>query len=420
MHLPGVMRDSARLSALAWGFVCAGACAQKEAAPPAATPDAASDGAMNVVSATPDGDGATGADAAPAPASRVFAYVKGGWDRITVLTFDTETGFIAKAGEFAGIKVNYLALSPDRRHLYAARYELIAPNFPESERGWVTSFAIDQATGALARMPNGDGRTNGTGPVFASAHPSGRWVLVPHFWSHDVAILPVDQDGAAGHATTANVAACEQAHSLFTTRDGRFAFVPCREGDRVAQFVFDDKTGALMPNDPPEVVAPDGSGMRMLAFHPSERWAYVVEEQAGKLATYDLDRDRGVLSNPTLIDTARAGVTETASGDVRVHPGGRFLYVTSRADRTIGLFALDETTGRPTLVAHTEVSSGVPHFALSPDARFLLVPGVNSTTVHVFAIDQTTGRLTPVVQPGKPTSIGRPDHVLLVDLAARP
>jgi len=97
---------------------------------------------------------------------------------------------------------------------------------------------------------------------------------------------------------------------------------------------------------------------------------------------------------------------------VFVHPNGRFLYGSVRGLNNIVVFAIDEATGKLTLVEHVPSGGQKPRgFGLDPAGRFLLSANQDTNNVVVFRIDEKTGRLTPT---GSSVEIDQPVCVVFV------
>lgn len=377
-------------------------CASGAAVKPDPQPGASGDTA-GMTSAAAASSSGTGAGAAPSPATTTFVYVAGGSDTIRVFLLDPVAGTLVPRGtvDAPGLRPGYGAFSPDKRFFHAAG------------RTQVMSFAVDAATGALTALPGGPVPTGGNGAPHIAVHGSGRWVVVPHFGSSDVSVLPVGANGAVGPRVDLRTTPV-QAHQAVL--DGDFLFIPCRDGNAVAQLRLDPATGTIGPNSPADVPAADPTaGPRHMAFHPSMRWAYVLNEKNGTLTTYRYERSKGLLVDAHTVPTVPDGVKETASAHVLVHPGGRFLYASNRRHNSIASFALDPATGRPTLLAHETADINTPRdFGMDPSGRILIVANQKDGTLLVYRIDAATGALSRVGAPV--TGLGAPQYVGIVAL----
>ena len=105
----------------------------------------------------------------------------------------------------------YLALSPDRRFLYASH---------ELDEGLLSAFALE-ADGAAARWI-GSRPSGGTLPCHLSVHPSGRFVLTAHWGSGELAVHPVAADGSLGEACHVVPTGKAAAHMIRCDPTGRW------------------------------------------------------------------------------------------------------------------------------------------------------------------------------------------------------
>jgi 6-phosphogluconolactonase len=80
---------------------------------------------------------------------------------------------------------------------------------------------------------------------------------------------------------------------------------------------------------------------------------------------------------------------------VQLTPDGRYLFGSNRGHDSLVVYAVDESTGRLSLVEHHSCLGKTPRdFAVDPSGRFLLVANQNSDAVVVLRIDLKTGKLT--------------------------
>ena len=201
------------------------------------------------------------------------------------------------------------------------------------------------------------------------------------------------------------------AHSVTLSPDNRFAFV-CDLGlDRVFTYRLDPAAATLTISDPPDAVVPPGSGPRHSKFSPDGRFFYVADEMGGTVCVYAYDSSRGALTLQQTIATLPADFTGLSTvAEIRVHPNGKFVYVSNRGHDSIAVFARDPARG--SLIRVEIVPCGGKHprnFALSPDGDWLLCANRDTDNVVVFRVDSNTGRLKPTGQEAK---IGMPVCVL--------
>ena len=350
------------------------------------------------------GHGGGGTGGGPAPAA-TFLYIGGATNTLSIFSLDLATGALTARGTAdGGSNPTYLAWDPTRRFLYAGN----------GGQGRATAFAINPATGALTRL--GDASTAGMGYMaevtHLSVHPTGKWLLVDHFNSGHVAVLPIATDGTLGAPVDIQRPAAE-AHQIVSDASGTHVFVPCRAGNVVAQYGFDAQTGKLAPASPPTVAAATGAGPRHIAFHPTGKYAYLINELNGTLTSFQYDGATGLLSAPEVVSTVPGGVSEKSAAHVVVHPSGRFVYGSNRTHNSIAMFNVNPATGRVSAIGH-ETGGGMiktpRDFGVDPSGQYLVVANQGSNSVLVFRIDGSAGTLTrvgnPVTVPNQPQFAG--------------
>jgi 6-phosphogluconolactonase len=341
----------------------------------------------------------------PAPAATIVYVANAESGDISVLSLDPASGALAEVQRFdTGGRVMPLAVSPDRRRLYASI---------RSEPCTVLSLAIDAADGRLTEL--------GRAPLPASmcwisTDRSGRFLLSAAYGASLVAVSPIGGDGVVQGAQ--QVLGTEpNAHAMQVDPSNRFAFATCLGGDVVRQFRFDAATGRLDAADPPAWRGRPGAGPRHFVFHRQRPFVYLLNELDGSLDVLAFDAARGLLSGVQTVSALPEGreVREPWAADLHLRPDGRFLYASERRTSTIAAFAVDAATGRLTPLGSVPTEAEPRGFAVTPDGRFLLSVGQASHRLSRYAIDARTGTLAKLGdQP-----VGRePNWVEVLELPA--
>jgi len=337
---------------------------------------------------------------------------------IYVSRLDLATGKLT-APELAVTTTNpsFLAIHPSHTLLYSVGE---MESFQGKKTGAVSAFSIDSTTGRLTllnQQPSGGG-----GPCHLVVDKTGKYVLVANYGGGSVAALPVGADGKLGEATAfvqhSGSSANPQrqkgphAHSINLDAANRFAFAADLGLDQVLVYKFTANKGTLIPNDPPFASVNPGAGPRHFAIHPSQQFAYVINEMQCTVTAFTYAARRGRLSELHTLSTLPDGVLvrpEFSTAEVQVHPSGKFLYGSNRGHDSIAVFAINKKNGRLTLIENQPTQGKTPrNFGIDPTGGYLLAANQNSDTVVVFRIDSKTGRLTPtgqVVEVGAPVCV---------------
>ncbi|MBL8384205.1 MAG: beta-propeller fold lactonase family protein [Burkholderiales bacterium] len=317
----------------------------------------------------------------PAP-SRTFAYVACADSReILVLELNGASGELALTQRVpAGGLVMPLAVSPDRRYLYAGL---------RSAPYRVAAFAIDPASGQLS--PRGHGALPDSTPYIATDR-TGRHLLAASYGGHKVAVCRIDDGGTPADAH--QVLDTEpNAHAIVPDPSNRFVFVPCLGAHAVMQFRFDEAGGTLTPNDPPRTTVRHGAGPRHFIFHPDGRTAYLLNELDATVCVFAFDADAGTLAPVQTAEAMPAGHPERPwAADLHLTPDARFLYASERRSSTLAAFAVD-ARGRLGPARHYATEREPRGFAIDPSGRYLLCVGQASHAMSVHAIDPADGSL---------------------------
>lgn len=319
-------------------------------------------------------------------------------DGISVYHCDSTTGSLDLV-QVHGDLVNpsFLTLNKEGDRLYAVH----------GDGEDISAFTVDRITGKIALL-NRQG-TQGKNPVHLALDPSERFVVVSNHITSSLAVLPIEADGSLGVLTqlvkiegTPGPHRKEQpfAKPHFNPFDpsGRFVIVPDKGLDMVFSFRFSE--GRLAPAQMPEMLARETSGPRHIAFHPSQPWAYVVNELDSTVTACTLDAGTGALQPFQIV----SGLSDRYTGnnrasEIEVHPNGRTLYASNRGEDTIAVLVIDPDTGRVQLVQSMPCGGQTPRFfALTPDGRFMHVLNEDSDSIVTLAVDAQTGMLSATGQ----------------------
>lgn len=322
---------------------------------------------------------------------------------IVLLEFDPETGDGRQVAVVHDIdNPTYLSFDPRLSCLYA-----------NSEvagiEGTVTAYRFDPAQGSLSCINKQ--ATQGSTPAYNSLSRDGRFLLVANYGAGPMgkspdqaaSVFPIRDDGGLGapcgsiahRGTGPNAERQERphAHCVIASPDGGFAVVADLGIDALLCHRLAGD-GSLVP-DPKPFRLPPGSGPRHVAFHPTNRFAYVINELNSTICAlrYDGAGQLGLIETvPTIPQGAGAG---NYPADLHLSPDGRFLYGSNRGHDSIVIHAVDGVTGALALVGHQPGGGKTPRsFAIDPMGRWLVVANQNSHNIATFRIDRGTGLLS--------------------------
>ncbi len=315
---------------------------------------------------------------------------------------DPVTGLPRAGATTATPQPSYLALSADRRTLYAVN---------ELPTGTVSAFTV-RPDGALA--PLGSRSSHGADPCYVHVHPDGRHLLTANYSSGTLAVHPILPGGALGEATDVvqhvgsgpdpDRQEGPHAHKVLTDVIGRFVHAVDLGADAV--FAYRLRGGELVAAE--VLRLPPGSGPRHLSFHPFGAVAYVTNELTSTLGVFRYDVRKGTFTPSQTVPTAPRGSVRNYPSEVVVSLDGRFVYVANRGHDSIAIFAVDgdRVSARGTVPCGGKWPR---HIAFSGDGQYLYVANQLSDQVSTLRVDLRSGALTPA---GPALTTGTPTMVL--------
>ena len=304
---------------------------------------------------------------------------------------------------------SFVIIDRQRRFLYSAH----------GDGTQATAYRVDQATGRLTVINQQP--TGGSNGVHLAIDATDRFLAVANYATGTLAVLPINADGSLAplsdlatmtgtpgpHRTQQE---SSHPHHCPFDRTGRFIVVPDKGLDKVFVYRLDTARGKLVPSSPADVVARAGAAPRHVGFHPTQPYAYVINELDSTITAYHFDPDKAALKPFQVVTTLPSSYTGNNTGaEIAVAPSGRFLYGSNRGHDSIAIFAIDPSTGALTSAGWEPTQGRTPRFfGLDPSGTHLYAANQISDTVVIFGVNQMTGKLaatSEVIKVASPCTI---------------
>ena len=314
---------------------------------------------------------------------------------------------------------SFLAVDPMMKYLYCVN-ELGADSAGKP-LGRVSAYKIDPSEGKLSFINTEP--TNGTWPCHCWVHPSGRYLFAANYGSGSFPVYPIRGDGSiakmtdlfqgVGNGTGPDQARQEgpHAHMILTNPGAQHVFGVDLGADQVTAWDLNRASGKLTPGTVPYASITSGGGCRHMAFHPGDKFAYVLNELSSSIEVFDFDPIRGSFIwiqtvstlpkdtnhvrpkfDPTNPGKVPSGTNTTA--EIRVHSSGNWVYATNRGMNTVAMFTVDPDSGKLTATGWVPTQGEIPRgMNIDPSGAFLCVGNQNSDLIVVFRIDTQDGKL---------------------------
>jgi 6-phosphogluconolactonase len=274
-----------------------------------------------------------------------------------------------------------LAIDPQKKFLFASL----------RTTSTLASYRIDQASGKLSHLSTA-ALPAGENAAFVRTDRTGRWLLSASYAAGKVVVHRLNGDGMIESPPVQTISTALTAHCIAIDRENRFVFVPHVAPNAVYQFRHDAGTGMLTEAGKAAGGA-EKAGPRHLAFHPTKNIAFTSDEQGSSITAYRYDPSTGLKPYQTLSTLPADFKERNTTADVKVHPNGKFVWVSNRGHDSLACFAIDEN-GQLSTRGHTPTEKTPRSFDIDPSGHYAFGAGEGSGKLALFEIDQNSGALS--------------------------
>ncbi len=330
--------------------------------------------------------------------------------KLTLFDIDIANATLSKRGAVTlPANIQYAWPHPSSRYCYVVSSNG-GPGMIPGDTHLASAYRIDPGSGTLT--PHGEPHALPSRPIHCCVDATGGYLLTAFNFPSGVTVHRINPDGTLGDLVRqpTQLDSGIFAHQIRMTPSNQSAILVtrgnnAREGkpeEPGALKVFGFNHGVLTNQ---ASIAPGnglGFGPRHLDFHPQQPWVFVSVERQNQLYVYTLQPDNSLAPDPLFITTTLADPSTIrpgqAAGAIHVHPTGRFVYVTNRnsgvvdfagtqvshgGENNVAVFAIDQATGEPTLLHHSEQHTiHLRTFSIDPSGRLLVAASIRPMAVR--------------------------------------
>ena len=333
-------------------------------------------------------------------------------DRLTQWDVDIGAATLtARASLELPSNIQYVWPHPSHQYLYASTSDAKSGNAPNPGTVHRLCALRIGPDGALAL--HGEPAILPQRPIHNSIDVAGKYALTCYNKQSALTVHRIDGDGTVGAEVLqqSGLDAGIFAHQIVPMPGNRSVIMVTRgnrpEHDKAedpgALKVYGLKEGRLSPlaDLRPGGKGGLGYGPRHLDFHPTRPWAYVSIESQNELHMHGIEGD-SLSPEPLYKLRSTVGTYDIhfpqAAGGIHVHPDGRAVYLSNRANATvdfngtrvfrggennIAVFAIDQATGEPTLIQHADPQSyHVRTFSIDPSGKIMVAASIAGIDVR--------------------------------------
>ena len=347
-----------------------------------------------------------------AAAAGKTVFYQGVGDRLTQWDVDVDApALMQRASITLPSNIQYAWPHPSRKSLYVTTSDAASGNAPNPGTVHRLCALRVDAGGGLAML--GEPAALPQRPIHNSVDISGNYAFTCYNNPSNLTVHRINADGTIGErvAQAAKLDVGIFAHQIMPAPSNNSVLLVTRgnkaEGgkpeDPGAIKIYGFRDGQLSPraNLPVGGRGGFGYGPRHLDFHRTQPWAFVSVESQNEIHMHRLEGD--VLSaEPVYKKRATATGYDIAfpqaAGGIHIHPNGRTVYVSNRANATvefngkrvfrggennIAVFSIDPKTGEPVLIQNADTQSfHVRTFSIDPSGRMMIAASIAGIDVR--------------------------------------
>jgi 6-phosphogluconolactonase (cycloisomerase 2 family) len=348
---------------------------------------------------------------ARAAAGRTVLY-QGVGDRLTQWDVDVDAATLTpQASVTLPSNIQYVWPHPSRKYVYASTSDAASGNAPNP--GTVHRLCAFRVGYGGALSLHGEPGVLPQRPIHHSVDGTGNFALTCYNNPSNLTVHRINGDGTVG-AHVPQEAKLDFgifAHQVLAMPGNR-AVIMVTRGNRPEANKAEDpgalklyrfQDGQLTPfaNLPIGGNGGLGYGPRHLDFHPTQPWVYVSVESQNELHMHRLDGDN-LSPEPLYKKRSTVGTYDIsfpqAAGGIHVHPNGRTVYLSNRANATvdfngkkvfrggennIAVFSINPATGEPTLIQNEDPQSfHIRSFSIDPSGKIMVAASIVDMNVR--------------------------------------
>lgn len=327
---------------------------------------------------------------------RISDEIIGQGKGIYCFDFDTTNGQLKLLSVVDALNPSYITLSRDNNYLYAVE-EIDIEESPK-----IKSFRINTKPTESGLTLCSEQDLPGSYACHLNLTNSQSHVIVACYMSGNVLIYPIAKNGEllpssqniqhSGEGPNKERQEAAHAHMIYPFEPNGMLAVDLGI-DMAKAFSFENSTGEFVENREMDIPIPKGSGARHMVMHSNNNYAFVFGELTAELFSFKRVENKFDLLEIQPSLPADFGKTPSGAA-IRIHPNGKFIYVSNRGHDSIGIFRFDLASEKLTLIGHESCGGKTPReFNIDPTGQWLLVANQDSHNIVIFSIDQASGLL---------------------------
>lgn len=310
--------------------------------------------------------------------------------------FDTTKGQLKLLEITPALSPSYLTVSKDYNYLYAVE-EISQDEFPKIKSFKINASGPDSSLSLINKQD-----LLGSYACHLNLTNSQSHLIVACYMTGNILVYPLAKNGSLlpsiqnikhkGEGPNLERQESAHAHMIYPFGSNNL-FVVDLGLDMAKAYTLNNSTGHFIESPKMDIPITKGAGARHMALHPNGNYAFVFSELTSEL--FSFKRIGQSFNALQILSSLPIDFDKTPSGAaIRMHPNGKFIYVSNRGHNSIALFNFNEETEKLVLVSRVSSGGKTPReINIDPTGKWLLVANQDSNNIVVYSIDQESGFL---------------------------
>jgi len=312
------------------------------------------------------------------------------------LEFNQNNGQIKLIYLLICLNPSYLTISKNGEYLYAVE------EIPMDESPKISAYIINPEGKLPSLTLINKQELPGSFACHLSLSNSQTHLVVASYMSGNVLVYPIDANGGIFPFTQNIHHKGSGPHKLRQEAPHPHMIYPYGPNgifvvdlglDLAKAYDLNSGTGQMTKTHESDINIGKGAGARHMVLHPDSAHAFVFSELTAEVFSFRIvEKSFEFIEVLPSLPNDHSG---TASGAaIRIHPNGKFLYVSNRSNNSITSFRFDRDSEKLSLVGYEPCGGETPReINIDPYGQWLLVANQDSDSIIVFSINQNNGLL---------------------------
>ncbi len=312
------------------------------------------------------------------------------------LEFNQTSGQIKLIDVLPCLNPSYLTISNNGKFLYAIE------EIPLNESPKIKAFKVNPKGNTPSLTLINEQDLPGSYSCHLSLSNTQTHLAVASYMSANVLVYPIDSNGGIlpftqniqheGSGPNKLRQEAPHAHMIYPY-GSKGIFVVDLGLDVAKYYALEESTGKMIESQELDISVQKGAGARHMVIDPDSDFAFVFSELSTEIFSFRMVGKRFEFLEA--VDTLPEDSTDTPSGAaIRIHPNGKYLYVSNRSNNSITIFQFDKQSEKLSLLAYEASGGKTPReINIDPSGKWLLVANMDSDNIVVFSINQSNGLL---------------------------